>query len=65
MTKHKITAIVDEGDDGYNYAIIRIGQAVVLVYESQVRPGGITVEVDTPANVPADFLAVYVDDQER
>lgn len=41
-----ITAEVKPGDYGRDYVLITIGDLEVTVYESQLRPGGITIEID-------------------
>lgn len=48
-----VSAHVEAGDYGRDYARLTVGGLEVTVYQSQVRPGGITVEIDGDDDVIA------------
>lgn len=48
----------DTSDNGSSMAIITLGWCTVEVYESDIRPGGITVQVDCQEDEQLPLLAV-------
>ena len=48
------------GDLGREYIIVTIGGVEITIYQSEVRPGGVTVEIDHDGQ----DVAVYMNDQQ-
>lgn len=51
-----------DGDYDRQYAKVTIGPMTVTVYQSEVRGGGVTLEIDTQVQ-PVDLAIYYNDDQ--
>lgn len=58
----EINVTLKNGDYCRQYAQITIGPVKITAYQSDVRAGGVTVEIDTSHG--AVDLAVYVNDEE-
>lgn len=54
-----LSAVIRPGDNDLYYAEVTIGDVKITIYESPVRPGGVTIGIDTEQ--PA-MLAVSLND---
>lgn len=58
----RVNVEIKEGDYDRQYAEITVGGVTIVAYESNVRPGGVSVEIDTDEHFDPDMVKAWVND---